>query len=116
MGIIDTMPNLSGIHGAQCHIVPLPQMCPVSGNPQPGSYIAVRYVDTGLFLEVYDLERYLRQFVGGWLRDGVMIRDMEQTIDTIARDCARSVGVPVTIRARLILDCGRMGRTVRVEP
>ena len=113
---LDTMQNLSGLSGTQCHIVPLPQMCPVSGNPQAGSYIAVRYVDSGLFLEVYAIERYLLHYVGGWMRDGLHIRDMEQTIDTIAKDCARAVKVPVTVRARLILDCGQMIRTVKAQP
>lgn len=113
---IDTMPNLSGIHAAQCQLVELPQMCPVSGNPQAGSYVAIRYTDAGLFLEVYSLQRYLLNYVGGWLRAGVVIRDMEQTVDTIAKDCAVALGVPVRVRARLILDAGRMSRSVEARP
>ena len=111
--MIDTMENLSGVHGIQTQIVQLPQMCPVSGNPQPGSYVAIRYTDTGRFLEVYSLRAYVQRFVGGWLRDGTHIRDMEQTVDTIAQDCAAALQTSVTVRARLILDCGVMMRTVR---
>lgn len=113
--MLDTMPNLRPdvAAGAQTHTVALPQMCPVSGNPQPGSYIAVRYTPAGRYLEVYSLEMYLRRFVGGWLRDGAYIRDMEQTIATIAADCAAALGVPVTVRARLVLDAGRLALTKR---
>jgi hypothetical protein len=113
---IETMPNLSGTHGPQCHIVELPPMCPVSGNPRPGSYIAVRYTDAGLFLEVYSLRHEIQQYIGGRLRNGVLIRDMEQTIDSIAHDCAHAVGATVHLRARLILDAGRMYRSVYAQP
>lgn len=114
--MIDTMPNLSGLHAPQCHVVELPAMCPVSGNPRPGSYIAVRYVDADLFLEVYSLQAYIRRYIGGWLRDGIHIRDMEQVVDTVAKDCAAAVGVPVRARARLVLDAGRMYRSVKAQP
>lgn len=110
--MIDTMPNLTNVPiAAQCHHIELPAMCPVSGNPQPGSYIAVRYVPAGAFLEVYALERYLTNYVGGWLRGDRHIRDMEQVVQTIAQDCAQALGVRVAVRAHLSLDCGRM--TVR---
>lgn len=112
--MLDTMPNLSGLHGWQLHRVALPQMCPVSGNPQSGSYVAIRYQDAGCFLEVYSLERYLLNYVNGWVARG--IRDMEQTIDTIAHDCAMALGVRVTIRAHLVLDSGRMTRSITADP
>lgn len=111
--MIDTMPNLTPdvASGAQTHILALPSMCPVSGNPLPGSYVAIRYTPTDCYLEVYSLERYIQRFVGGWLSRG--IRDMEQVIATIAEDCAQAVDVPVTVRARLVLDAGRMSVTKR---
>lgn len=115
---LSTMPNLRPdvAAGIQTHIVPLPSMCPHSHNPQPGSYIAVRYTPRDCYLEVYGLETYLQQYVGGWLRDGALIRDMEQTIATIAADCAAALGVPVKVRARLVLDCGRMSVTKEARP
>jgi len=111
--LIATMPDLRPdvSSGAQVHTLPLPPMCPVSGNPQPGSYVAVRYTPRGRTLEVYALEAHIARFVGGWLRDGAHIRDMEQMIATLAADCAASVGVPVRVRARLVLDAGRMALT-----
>jgi len=112
--ILPTMP--AAIEGIQFHCVPLPAMCPVSGNPQLGSWIAVRYRPQGRALEVYALASYLERYVGGWLRDGIHIRDMEQTIGQIAADCAAAVGAPVTVRARLVLDAGRMGLTVHAQP
>lgn len=50
------------------------------------------------------------------MRGGQHIRDMEQTIDQIAIDCAAALGVAVTVRARLILDAGRMARSATAEP
>lgn len=116
--MIATMPDLRPdvSSGAQTHTLPLPPMCPVSGNPQPGSYVAVRYAPAGCTLEVYDLEAHIQHFVGGWLRDGAHIRDMEQMIATLAADCAASVGVPVRVRARLVLDAGRMALTREARP
>lgn len=114
--MIDTMPNLTPEieSGVQTHVLPLPAMCPVSGNPREGSYVAIRYTPVDRYLEVYSLEKYIQRFVGGWLSRG--IRDMEQVIATIAGDCAQAVGVPVKVRARLILDAGRMSVTKESKP
>lgn len=62
--MIDTMPNLTGIQAIQCHALELPAMCPVSGNPKPGSWIAIRYRPAGRFLEVYSLRAYIRRYIG----------------------------------------------------
>lgn len=116
---LETMPNLTpGIaSGPQTHIVALPRMCPVSGNPQPGSYVAVRYTPADCYLEVYAIEAYVKQFIGGWLRtDGAYIRDMEQTVATIAQDCAVALGVSVRVRARLVLDSQRLALTKEARP
>lgn len=115
--LIDTMPNLRPdvLHIAQTHIVSLPQMCPVSGNPQSGSYVAVRYVPASCYLEVYSFAAYLRRYVGGWLRGDRHIRDMEQVVATIAADCAAAVSVPVRVRARLVLDTQRLTLTVEAR-
>lgn len=85
------------------HIVPLPPCCPVSGNPQAGSTITISYTPAACFLEVYSLQKFVNSFVGG--REGV--RDMEGMIQTIARDCANLLGVPVKVRADLNLQPGQ---------
>ena len=106
---IDIMPDLGpAVVTHQAHAIELPPMCPVSGNPRAGSYVVIRYVPVGCFLEVYSLRAYVRRFVGGWLRDGRHIRDMEQVVQTIAADCAAALGVTVAVRAHLNLDAGRM--------
>lgn len=85
----------------QAHIFDLPQMCPVSHNPQPGSTLTVRYAPADVFLEIEGLHRYIQSFVGGKWEGGTFVRDMEQTIQTIAAHCRAAVGVPVTVEARL---------------
>lgn len=96
----DTMPNLRpSVPLAQCHTFALPQMCPISGNPQPGSVLEAHYRPIAAFLEVEALAHYIASFVGG--RDGV--RDMEQTIQAIAAHCAERVGVRVVVIARLVI-------------
>lgn len=114
--MIQTMENLTPdiASGVQTHILVLPPMCPVSGNPRTGSYVAIRYTPVDTYLEVYSLEHYINRFIGGWLSRG--IRDMEQVIATIAGDCAGAVGVSVTVRARLVLDAGRMSVTKHALP
>mgnify|MGYP000911878034 CR=1 FL=1 len=85
-----------------CHSFDLPGMCPVSGNPQPGSKIEVWYKANAFFLEIETLGEYIQSYIGGKpMLNGKMIRDMEQTIQQIARDCAQSVEVDVVVIARL---------------
>ena len=106
---LEIMPNLRpDVALEQAHTVPLVGLCPVSGNPQAGSTVTVCYRPAAAFLEVYALRAYLTNYVGGWMRGGAHIRDMEQTIQTIAADCAGALGVAVTVKADLLLDSQRM--------
>lgn len=107
--MLETMPNMRpDVALKQTHTVPIVGLCPVSGNPQPGSEITISYQPQACFLEVYAIVTYLENYVGGWMRDGAHIRDMEQTIQTIAADCARALGVAVVARAQLVLDTQRL--------
>lgn len=116
--MIATMPNLApDVPLFQCHRLMLPAMCPVSTNPKPGSAISIFYRPARVFLEVYDLERFVYSFVGGhWTSDGAFVRDMEQSIQTIARVAASSLGVAVRVRADLVLDAGAMHLVARGSP
>lgn len=78
----------------------LPQCCPISRNPRPGSEIRIRYRPRGRVLEVYALRRYLDTYVGGKGE----VRAMEAMIQTIAADCAAALGVPVSVVADLWLE------------
>lgn len=103
--MLETMPNPQPLTTYSIHRLDLPQMCPVSGNPKLGSHIRILYKANDKFLEVYSLQTYIQSFIGGHPSG---IRDMEQTIQKIANDCALILGVTVKIYANLILDCGRL--------
>lgn len=99
--MIGVQPNLHTAQARSCHLFDLPRMCPVSGNPQTGSTIEVWYTARDWYLEIETLGAYIESYIGGKPHNGKLIRDMEQTIQQIAQDCAASVEVPVVIIARL---------------
>lgn len=100
--MIGTQPNYHPeLPTESAHRFDLPRMCPVSGNPQPGSVLTVRYVAREWFLEIETLGAYIESYIGGRPMSRDLIRDMEQTIQQIAIDCAASVGVPVVVVADL---------------
>jgi NADPH-dependent 7-cyano-7-deazaguanine reductase QueF len=123
--MIGVQPNLNEhISTRSRHTFDLPRMCPVSGNPQPGSVIAVYYTARRWFLEIETLGAYIASYIGGRAHAGGLIRDMEQTIQQIAQDCAASLEAPVTVVADLKIADDPDGRTrvrdyrviVRVAP
>lgn len=110
--MIGVQPNMNSVFTRSCHLFDLPRMCPVSGNPQPGSTIEVWYTASAWFLEIETLGEYISSYIGGRpMANGKMIRDMEQTIQQIAQDCAVSVEVPVVVIARLKIADDPDGRT-----
>ena len=86
-----------------CHVFDLPRMCPVSGNPQPGSVLEVWYTAGDWFLEIETLGEYIASFIGGKQIGRAFVRDMEQTIQASATECAASVCVRVVCVARLMI-------------
>lgn len=101
------------------HIADVPPCCPVSGNPRPGSTIAVRYRPAaGLVLPVEDLSAMVGQYVGGF----GAVRAQEEMIQSIAARCAALVKVSVRVRADLVItppdggDDQRMVVTCRATP
>lgn len=103
MRLPETLPNIG--QREETHTLDLPQCCPISRNPQPGSEIDLTYEPADKVLEVGALYTYIHQYKGG-LRDDtgeVIVRDMEQMIDLITQHCANAVGVEVRAEARLIL-------------
>jgi 7-cyano-7-deazaguanine reductase len=108
-----TMPNeRPGVRATVTHRIPLPRCCPVSGNPQPGSELVIRYRPGTNVLELYALDRYVRSFVGGRGE----VRSMETMIQQIAQDCAGVLGVRVRVRAVLVLQPSSMTLSARAEP
>jgi NADPH-dependent 7-cyano-7-deazaguanine reductase QueF len=106
-----TQPNLSGGSIFQTHILPLPQCCPISGNPQPGSTLYLSYYAGAEFLEVYSLRKYVTEYIGG--RGDV--RDMEGMIIQIARDCAATLNSPVLAWAYIVLQRGDAMQIISLE-
>ena len=98
--MIGVQPNYGKLTRS-CHSFDLPRMCPISGNPQPGSVLEVHYTAGDWFLEIETLGEYIASYIGGKQIGRTFVRDMEQTIQAIAADCATSVGVQVVCIARL---------------
>ena len=90
----------------QEHIVTLPPLCPVTGNPEAGE-LAISYVPNGKLLEVYALSDYIAGFVGN-----KEVRDIEHLTEVVARDCAEVLGVAVQVIGLFKLN---IGQTVKVE-
>lgn len=81
------------------HEFALPPCCPITKNPQPGSYIRIRYRPKNLLLEVQSLHDYIKEYVGGRLD----VRSMEGMIQNIAKDCANTLGVKVKVKCNLVI-------------
>lgn len=82
------------------HELELPQRCPMTKNPQPGSFIRIRYRPANFILEVQSLHDYIKEYIGGRLD----VRSMEGMIQNIAQDCANASGVKVRVKAKMILN------------
>lgn len=81
------------------HLVPIPECCPVSKNPKPGSTIRVSYLPKNIVVPVEALEERVRGYVGGF----ESIRGMEEMIQDISRWCADETGVAVRAVANLVI-------------
>jgi 7-cyano-7-deazaguanine reductase len=82
------------------HILELPECCPISHNPRPGSTISLSYKGKDTFLEVYSLRKFVDSYRGG--KDGV--RSMEGMLQEITQACAQALGVEVRMEAMLHLE------------
>ena len=98
--------------------IPLPPMCPISGNPQEGSTLELSYRPNGWCLEVYSLAQVAARFAGGWRGTDryPAERNMEGAVRLLVQMASHALGVRVRGRADLVLDAGRMLLTVRAQP
>ena len=98
--MIDTQPNERRCATmTETHILDLPECCPVSKNPRPGSTIEITYTPGRCYLEVASLKKYIGTYRGGRGE----VRSMEGMIQAIAQDCANAVGRRVDVEAKLNL-------------
>jgi hypothetical protein len=109
-------------HGAvtlrEHHTVDLPEMCPVSRNPRPGSTLTLSYTPDRHVLEVYGICEVVRRFRGGFPGDDHYPpeRNMEGTVQLLAQMAADALNVSVRARVDLVLDAGRKRLTARAVP
>ena len=92
---------------------PFAQLCPFSGEPQPGSSITISYTAGALLLETKALRQYLASFAGENLHG---VRDLEQAAQVIAQQCANILQIGVQVQAVYVLSIGRMEVDVQAEP
>ncbi|PSS62470.1 hypothetical protein C6558_20955 [Ensifer sp. NM-2] len=94
------------------HSVPIPQCCPVSGNPLPGSKLTVCYIPNAIVFPVEDLAAFVSEYVGGRRE----IRGMEEMVQELAVRVRDVVSVPVRAFADLVIQppYGGEHQTMRV--
>lgn len=92
---------------------PVARLCPVSGEPQPSSTITIIYEAGTLLLETKSLHSYLASFAG---ENRYNVRDLEETVQLIAQECANTLGVQVIAQAYYVLNSGLMEAEVLARP
>ncbi|WP_135230187.1 hypothetical protein [Deinococcus fonticola] len=95
------------------HVLFLPELCPATLNPRPGSTLTLRYQAGELLLELFSLDTYMDAFIGH-----PVVRDMEFFVQTVALDAASALGGEVTAVADVTFNRLRQGQriTVRATP
>ncbi|MEF2279817.1 hypothetical protein V3W47_16100 [Deinococcus sp. YIM 134068] len=91
------------------HVLHLPELCPATRNPAPGSTLTLRYAAGGRLLELFSLDTYIDAFVAH-----PVVRDMEMFVQTVAVDAANALGVEVTASADVSFRGLRQGQRVTV--
>ena len=85
------------------HILDLPECCPVSHNPRPGSTVTICYksgANGNGYLEVYSLRAFIDSYVGGRGE----VRSMEGMLEEISQECSDVLGKDVTLKANLLIE------------
>ena len=94
----------------QEHLLELPELCPHTHNPGPGSTLGIVYTAGPWFLELYALEAYLTGFVAH-----PVVRDNELLAQTVALEAAAVLGVPVEVSLDLKIVGLKQRQHVRVR-
>ena len=92
---------------------PFAQLCPISGEPQPGSTITISYNAGALLLETKALRQYLASFAG---ENPHGVRDLEEAAQVIAQQCADILHTRVDVSTLYHLVSGEMEVEVQAEP
>jgi hypothetical protein len=92
------------------HVLTLPELCPATQNPKPGSTLPLSYAGGERLLELFSLDTYVDAFIGH-----PVVRDMEFFVQTVAEDAANALGCPVTARADVTYHRLRQGQRITVR-
>ncbi|MDO4246442.1 MAG: hypothetical protein Q4C89_10495 [Deinococcus sp.] len=90
------------------HVLHLPELCPMTKNPKPGSTLTLRYRAQAQLLELFSLDAYIDGFVGH-----PVVRDMEFFVQTVAEDAAHLLGHEVEAVADVQFNRLRQGQRIR---
>ena len=95
--MLETLPNRYPAIAVRVRIqTPYSGACPVSGEPQAGSWIAVEYMPAAVILGFDAVARHLPTYA-------TAATDVEAVAQMLARDCAEALGVAVTVEAHYLL-------------
>lgn len=92
------------------HVLHLPELCPMTRNPKPGSTLTLRYRAGATLLELFSLDAYIDAFVGH-----PVVRDMEFFVQTVAEDAAHALGSEVWAVADVQFNRLRQGQRITVR-
>ena len=98
------------LHTVVEHVVELPELCPATENPRPGSTLTICYEARERLLELFSLDGYIAAFIGH-----PVVRDMEYFVQTVAQDCADALGHEVEVRADVRFNRVRQGQRLAVR-
>ena len=79
---------------------PFEKLCPMSGEPQVGSTVSIRYIARETLLETKSVRAFLASFIN---ENPYAIRDLEEAVQFIARTCSEAIYADVTVEAHYIL-------------
>jgi hypothetical protein len=83
------------------HGIKLPPLCPVTGNPQPGSSLKIHYTPLERLLDVFGLEAVIAEYAGHQ-----EVRDIEYMVQHLARRFSDTLACEVSLVADVRLDLG----------
>ncbi len=94
----------------QAHVLELPELCPSTQNPLPGSTIVVHYKGKAAFLDAASLSAYIRASTGH-----PMAHSVEALTQAVALDCAQALQQKVHAEGRFLLRGLAQTVVVKVE-
>ena len=92
------------------HLLEMPELCPYSHNPGPGSTLRLSYTAGAWILELFALEAYLPGFIAH-----PVVRDNELLAQTVATEAAEALGVRVEVELDLKVAGLKQRQRVRVR-